>query len=57
MVIYTNLDTDNMVMEIERHLKGITNNKYIVDTIELHYNYRLITEEEKKYLYNKYVGV
>lgn len=56
-MIYTNLDTNNMVAELENHLKNITNKKYIKDVINKHYSYNLITKEEKDYLYNKYMEV
>ncbi|MBQ3475814.1 MAG: hypothetical protein IJH20_06575 [Bacilli bacterium] len=56
-MIYTNLDTNNMVAELENHLKNITNKKYIQDVINKHYSYNLITKEERDYLYNKYMEV
>lgn len=56
-MIYTNLNTDNMIIEIERHLRNITNKDYIKGVINVNYGYKLITKEEKNYLYNKYVGV
>ena len=51
---YTNLNINNMVVEIEKHLKNIKNKEYIKDVIINNYNYNLITKNERDYLYNKY---
>ena len=56
-MIYTNLDTNNMVVELENHLRNVKNKKYIQDVINKHYSYNLITKEERNYLYNKYMEV
>ena len=56
-MIYTNLDTNNMVAELENHFKNITNKKYIQDVINKHYSYNLITKEEKDYLYYYQINI
>lgn len=56
-MIYTNLDLDNMVEELEKKFKNVKNKDYIKDTIEIHYKYKMITEQEKEYLYKKYMEV
>lgn len=56
-MVYTNLDLKNMAKELEKRFKNITNKDYIKDTIETHYKYKMITEQEKEYLYKKYMEV
>jgi len=54
MIIYTNLDINNMVAEIKTHLKGVNNKNYIKNVINTNYKYNLITKEEKEKLCKEY---
>ena len=53
-MIYTNLDTNNMVNEIREHLKNVNNIEYIEDYINTQYLYGLITQEERIMLFKEY---
>lgn len=53
-MIYTNLDTNDMIKEIEKHLKNVRNKDYIKGVINASYEYELINDKEKEYLYRKY---
>lgn len=53
-MIYTNLDTNDMIKEIEKHLENTTNKDYIKGVINASYKYELINDKEKEYLYRKY---
>ncbi len=53
-MIYTNLDTNDMIKEIEKHLENVCNKDYIKGVINASYKYELINDEEKEYLYRKY---
>ena len=53
-MIYTNLDTNNMLKEIEKHLENVRNKDYIKGVINASYEYELINDEEKEYLFRKY---
>lgn len=53
-MIYTNLDTNNMIEEIEKHLENVRNKDYIKGVINASYEYELINDEEKEYLFRKY---
>lgn len=54
-MIYTNIDIENMYNEIKKHLKNITNKKYIQDFINLQFDYKLITQKEKKELEKEFI--
>lgn len=54
IVIYTNLDTENMVKELETHLKNVKNKNYIKECIDMHLNKGFINKEELEYLYKEY---
>ena len=45
-MIYTNLDTDNMVNEIMIHLKNVTNKDYILSVLKTNLDYGLISKSE-----------
>lgn len=53
-MIYTNLDTNNMVFEIKNHLKNIINEDYIKNILKTNLKYKLITKKEYKYLLKLY---
>lgn len=53
-MIYTNLKIDNIIQDIEKHLKNITNKKYIKDTLTTHLKYNMITKKEYNELMKKY---
>lgn len=53
-MIYTNLDTNNMVFEIKNHLKNIINEDYIKNILKTNLKYKLITKKEYKYLLKFY---
>lgn len=44
-MIYTNLQINNIVHDIEKHFKNITNKKYIKDTLATHLKYNMITKK------------
>ena len=52
--IYTNLDIDNMVKELEIHFKNVKNKEYIKECINMHFKKDFINKTEKEYLYKKY---
>lgn len=53
-MIYTNLDTNNMVFEIKNHLKNIINEDYIKSILKTNLKYKLITKKEYKDLLKFY---
>lgn len=53
-MIYTNLDTNNMVFEIKNHLKNIINEYYIKSILKTNLKYKLITKKEYKDLLKFY---
>lgn len=53
-MIYTNLDTNNMVFEIKNHLKNIINEDYIKNILKTDLKYKLITKKEYKDLLKFY---
>lgn len=53
-MIYTNLDTNNMVFEIKNHLKNIINEDYIKNILKINLKYKLITKKEYKDLLKFY---
>ena len=53
-MIYTNLDTNNMVFEIKNHLKSIINEDYIKSILKTNLKYKLITKKEYKDLLKFY---
>lgn len=54
-MIYTNLDTNNMINELRVHFKGVNNKNYIKECIDTHHEYKLITGVEKDVLYKEYL--
>jgi len=52
--VVTNLDTNNMVDELRKHFKNITNKNYIKNSLKMHLNKGFITKEEYNKLKEEY---
>lgn len=52
-MIYTNINS--FVEALETNFKGVSNKKYIRDSLERHFKEKYITKEEYNYLCKKYL--